>query len=422
MKTSMPPVPTLDPGAAAREAPGHEPVLLFAALLAVLTYVDRVCISKAEPYLSARFHLNSEQMGYVFAAFSVGYALFEVPGGWLGDRIGARRVLTRIVLWWSFFTAATGWAWNFGSLLVMRFVFGAGEAGCFPNLTRALKVRLSEPQRVRAQSILWLSARWGGAFTPLLVTFILDAGIPWRGLLVFFGSLGVGWVVLFKRWTRDDAPAPSLREEVAVPWKAFFRSRTVGLLCLQYMFLNYAWFFYVTWLPKYLIEGLGVGGTQAALLNALPLFFGGIGSLVCGALVPRVVAWTGNARLARRLLAGAGFGGASGLLLLSLSLRDPAAAMLAMGLASFASDFIMPVSWTACMDVGGPHTGTLSGLMNMLGALTAGIAPIVSGALRDVTGSWAPTFYMSAGAYALGLLCWLFLDPVTPLIQKEGTA
>ena len=418
----MPPVPIVDPGAAAREAPGREPIILFAGLLAVLTYVDRVCISEAKPYLSARFHLDHEQMGYVFAAFSLGYALFEVPGGWLGDRIGSRRVLTRIVLWWSFFTAATGWAWNFGSLLVLRFVFGAGEAGCFPNLTRAIKTRLSEPQRVRAQSILWLCARWGGAFTPLLVMSLLKVGIPWRGLLVFFGSLGFVWVVLFRRWTRDDAPAPSLREELAVPWREFLRSRSVGLLCLQYMLLNYAWFFYVTWLPEYLIEGLGVGGTKAALLNAMPLFFGGIGSLVCGALMRRVVSWTGDARVARRLLAGAGFGGAAALLLVSLSLRDPASAMFAMGLASFASDFVMPVSWTACMDVGGRHTGTLSGLMNMLGALTAGIAPIVSGTLRDVTGSWAPTFYLSAGAYGLGLLCWMFLDSVTPLVPKEGTA
>ena len=416
----MPPVPATAP--ATPEIRGREPIVLFASLLAVLTYVDRVCISKAEPYLSEKFHLSSEQMGYVFAAFSLGYALFEVPGGWLGDRIGSRRVLSRIVLWWSFFTAATGWAWSFGSLLVMRFVFGAGEAGCFPNLSRAIKTRLSEPERVRAQSVMWLSARWGGAFTPLLVTFMLEAGFPWRGLLVFFGSLGVVWVLCFLRRTRDDAPAPAAAEEAAVPWKQLLRSRTVGLLCLQYMFLNYAWFFYVTWLPKYLIEGLGVDGPKAALLNAFPLFFGGIGSLVCGALVPRVVGWTGDARLARRLLAGGGFGGAAILLLVSVSLHDPVPAMIAMGLASFASDFIMPVSWTACMDVGGRHTGTLSGLMNMLGALTAGVAPVVSGTLRDVTGSWTPTFYLSAGAYALGLLCWLFLDPVTPLIPKEGNA
>src|SRR5260221_7699551 len=164
MMTSTPPVPTVDarPGA----APGREPIVLFASLLAVLTYVDRVCISKAEPYLSAKFHLNDEQMGYVFAAFSLGYALFEVPGGWLGDRIGSRRVLTRIVLWWSFFTAATGWVWNAWSLIITRALFGAGEAGCFPNLTRIFTTRLPVSARERGQGLLWVSPRWSGALTP----------------------------------------------------------------------------------------------------------------------------------------------------------------------------------------------------------------------------------------------------------------
>jgi MFS family permease len=423
MTTESPAVPTVDAGPADREARRREPIVLLASVLAVLTYVDRVCISKAEPYLSEKFRLTGGQMGLVFAAFSLGYALFEVPGGWLGDRIGPRRVLTRIVLWWSVFTAATGWAWNFGSLLTMRFLFGAGEAGCFPNLTKALKNRLPESERVRAQSVLWLSARWGGAFTPLVVTLILDAGlISWRGLLLFFGSLGVVWALFFLAGTREDAPAGRPQEELPAPWKTMAASRTVWLLCLQYMALNYAWFFYVTWLPKYLIEELHVDGTEAALLNALPLFFGGIGCLVCGALAPRLAARTGRTKTARRVLACTGYAAAAVLLLLSRSLHDRIAVMVVMGLASFANDFVMPVSWTACMDVGGRHTGTLSGLMNMLGALVAGLAAVVSGKLHDLTGSWGPTFYLSAAAYAVGFLCWLFLDPVTPLIPKGDPA
>jgi MFS family permease len=416
MVTLQPAVPTADLDRAPK---GRERIVLFAAVLAVLTYVDRVCISMAEPYLSKRFALNEEQMGWVFAAFSVGYALFEVPGGWLGDRIGARRVLTRIVLWWSFFTAATGWAWSFGSLLTMRFLFGAGEAGCFPNIAKAMKTRLPEPARVRAQSIVWLSARWGGAFTPLLIAYILQLDIiSWRGLLIFFGSLGVVWAVLFLRGTRDEAPAGPAEQAPPVPWREMLRSRSVGLLCLQYMGLNYAWFFYVTWLPRYLIEVLHVKGTEAGLLNALPLFFGGIGCLVCGALAPRLAARTGDVRRSRRVLACSGYAGAAALLLVAVTLRDPLWAMIAMGLASFANDFVMPVSWTSCMDIGGRHTGTLSGLMNMLGALTAGLASVVSGKLHILTGSWAPTFYLSAGAYAVGFLCWLFIDPVTPLKEE----
>src|SRR5262245_16931444 len=266
----------VDAASALRPTRARYGVIAFAASVAALTYIDRVCISKAEPFITKEFGLTPVEMGWVFSAFGVGYALFEVPGGWLGDRIGARKVLTRIVLWWSFFTAATGWARNLGWLIVTRFLFGAGEAGCFPNVARALKTWLPENERVRAQSIVWLSARWGGAFTPFLIVFLLDV-LPWREILYVFGALGVVWSVLFYRWYRDNprdlksanaaevafiegaagAPPP---EAGPTPWTAMLASRTVWLLCLQYCCLAYAWIFYVTWLPKYLQEKLQVDG------------------------------------------------------------------------------------------------------------------------------------------------------------------
>ena len=133
----------------------------------MITYVDRVCISKAAPLIQRDLDLTKEQMGYAFAAFGWAYALMEIPGGWLGDRIGPRKVLMRVVMMWSAFTASTGWAWNIFSLVLCRFFFGMGEAGCFPNLTKAFTIWLPAQERVRAQGIMWLSARWGGAFTPL---------------------------------------------------------------------------------------------------------------------------------------------------------------------------------------------------------------------------------------------------------------
>src|SRR5215831_10026095 len=175
----------------------------FAMTLAIVTYIDRVCISQAAPLISQDLGLTKVEMGWVFSVFGWAYALFEIPGGWLADRLGPRRVLMRIVIWWSFFTAATGWAWNLLSLLVTRTLFGMGEAGCFPNLTRAFTTWLPRRERERAQAILWLGARWGGAFTPLLVASILTY-VTWRRAFEIFGLVGVIWAWLFFRWYRDD--------------------------------------------------------------------------------------------------------------------------------------------------------------------------------------------------------------------------
>jgi MFS family permease len=177
-------------------------VIVFAVTLAIVTYIDRVCISQAAAPIRADMGFSEVEMGYVFGAFTLGYALFEIPGGVLGDWIGARKVLMRIVIWWSALTAATGYAWNYLSMLVIRFLFGAGEAGCFPNLTKAFTVWLPHDERVRAQGILWMSARWGGAFTPFLVYQVLQL-VNWRQAFIIFGAIGVVWALIFYAWYKD---------------------------------------------------------------------------------------------------------------------------------------------------------------------------------------------------------------------------
>src|SRR5580765_3340419 len=171
-------------------------ILLFAAMLAIITYVDRVCISQAAGNIRHDLGLDEVKMGWAFAAFAWAYALFEIPGGWLGDKIGPRKVLLRVVLWWSFFTAATGWAWSYGSMVAARFLFGAGEAGCFPNLTKAFSNWLPTGERTRAQALMWMGARWGGACAPLLVVAVM-AFVSWRAAFSVFAVLGVVWAVIF---------------------------------------------------------------------------------------------------------------------------------------------------------------------------------------------------------------------------------
>lgn len=409
-------------------------VIVFAITLSILAYIDRVCISMAAPNMMHDLGLSKVQMGYVFSAFALAYALFEIPGGWMGDAWGPKRVLIRIVLWWSFFTAATGWVWNMVSLWLVRFLFGAGEAGCFPNLTKAFTTWLPHHERVRAQGIMWTFARWGGAFTPPLVILVFDY-TSWRQAFGLFGLLGLVWCIFFLRWFKDNprdhksvngAELALLAgaEEMAaghgdVPWKKLVSSRTVWLLWAQYFFLSYPWYFYITWLPTYLQEFRHLDPRQASRLAIFPLLFGGFGSLFCGLISARVARQLGSTRTARRLLACIGFAGAGLLIILSINLRDPLWAMVAMGMASFANDLVMPGAWGACMDVGGKYAGTLSGSMNMMGNMAGFAAPTVTGyVLRWTDGDWNVNLYIMAGVYLLGTLCWPFIDPVTPL-EKE---
>src|SRR5262245_56593741 len=217
-------------------------VLGFAATLAVITYVDRVCIAQAAPFFQRGLGPSASQMGIAFAAFSLAYAIFEIPGGWLGDLIGPRKVLMRVVVMWSTFTALTGYAWNATSLVVARFLFGAGEAGCFPNLTKAFMMWLPPGERTRAQGIMWVSARWAGALTPLLVIWVMTV-LSWRNTFVLFGAIGALWAVWFYRSFRDnprDHPKVNAGElallrgneagaagHVHFPWRRLLRSRSV---------------------------------------------------------------------------------------------------------------------------------------------------------------------------------------------------
>src|SRR6185295_12891043 len=256
----------------------------FAILLAIIQYIDRVCISQAMPDIARDLKLTDAQKGAIFSAFGLAYALFEIPTGWLGDKIGPRRVLIRVVLWGSFFTAATGWMWNYLSMVIARFLFGAGEAGCFPNLTKALSVWLPIREQTRAQAIMWMGARWGGALTPLLVVVVM-AFVSWRHAFLVFAFLGVVWTILFYRWFRDnprdhkgvnEAELALLKDNEQnisghgnVPWRKLVTRPTVWLLWAQYFCLSYGWYFYVTWLPEYLKTERGMEIKSNAVMKWL---------------------------------------------------------------------------------------------------------------------------------------------------------
>jgi MFS family permease len=404
-------------------------VVLLAIGLAVLSYVQRVAISGAAGPISHDLHLSKQQMGLVFGAFGLAYALFEIPMGLLGDRLGARRTLAQIVLAWSAFTALTGAAWDATSLVAIRFLFGAGEAGCFPNLTRMLSAWLPSRERVTAQSLMWACTRWGGAATPPL-TLLCITWFGWRRAFVGFALLGVVWCIVFLAWFRDDPASHrgvNLAEREILHtsriltthgagrnWVSLLLTRQVAALVLQYFCFSYVWYFYITWLPTYLREGWGQSAQRAAALAVLPLLFGGFGSLTAG---------ISSRRLPRRAIAFGGFLATALLLFACTRIHAVVPAMVVMGLASFASDLTMPISWDTCVEIGGAYTATVAAAMNMLGNLGGFVAPVVGGVILQRFGTghggWNLLIYSMVGASTVSSACWLYLDPESAARDRE---
>ena len=426
----------MQPTSSSVEGPTHARiwVIVFGVTLAILAFIDRVCISQAAPLIAKDLDLDKTQMGTVFSAFLLSYALFEIPGAWYGDLAGPRRGLMRIVAAWSVFTALTGWAWNYTSMVAIRFLFGIGEAGAFPIITKSFSTWLPGSERTRAQGILWTAARWGGAFTPLLVVFVLRF-VNWRASFVLFGLLGVVWAVLFYRWYRDDpGQHPSVNSaELAllpkgaavphnsVPWKKILRSKAVLLLSLQYFFVSFSWYFYLTWLPTYLQEHHHLSSVQSAGYAVFPLLFCGFGSLFCGFASARITRFTGSVQRTRQWMASLGFLGAGTCLAIATQMPDVNSTMAMMALACFCNDQVIPHSWASCMSIGGKYASSVAGTMNLMGNLAGTASSFIGGYLLARTGNnWNLFIGLLAGVYFLGIACWPWIDTENSLDAQQS--
>jgi MFS family permease len=393
-------------------------VVAFALALAMIMYIQRVAISQAIVPIAADLHLNKAETGAVLGAFGLSYALFEIPMGLLGDKLGVRWVLSQLVLIWSAFTALTGAAWNLTSLWIVRFLFGAGEAGCFPNLTRMLSAWLPLSERVKAQAVMWAFGRWGGALAPPVAFFVIYH-FGWRWGFVALALIGVAWVAVFLPWFRNDpAEHKSVnKEELAlleggrelvlhdhgVPWYRLLLQRDIFFLGLQYFGFSYTWYFYVTWLPTWLQQARGLGPSTAAAYAMIPLAAGGCGSIVSGFL---------PLSIPRKWVAIFGFAATAALIFIIPSVQGVGLAMVLMGIASFTSDLTMPISWNTCVEIGKQYTATVSSTMNMLGNLAGFVAPTVFGLILQNTGNnWSMVMYTMAVAAVVSAACWFFLEP-----------
>lgn len=393
-------------------------VVVFALALAMIMYIQRVAISQAIVPISADLHLNKAETGAVLGAFGLSYALFEIPMGLFGDKLGVRWVLSQLVLVWSVFTALTGAAWNLASLWAVRFLFGAGEAGCFPNLTRMLSAWLPLSERVKAQAVMWAFGRWGGALAPPVAFFVIYH-FGWRLGFVALALLGAAWVAAFLPWFRNDPKdhkgvnAEELKlleggrelvlHDHGVPWYRLLLQKDIAFLGLQYFGFSYTWYFYVTWLPTWLQQARGLAPGVAATYAMIPLAAGGLGSIVSGFLP----LW-----IPRKWVAIGGFAMTALLIFIIPSTPGVMVPMLLMGVASFCSDLTMPISWNTCVEIGKQYTATVSSTMNMLGNFAGFVAPTVFGViLQETNNDYAMVMYTMAAAAVVSALCWFFINP-----------
>jgi MFS transporter, ACS family, glucarate transporter len=411
-------------------------VLGLLVVLASLTYLDRLCISIAGPAIMSEFNFSKVQLGYVFSAFTFAYAVFEIPSGWLGDRFGTRRALARIVLWWSAFTTLTAAAAGFYSLFVIRLLFGAGEAGAIPNSASTVSRWFPASQRGRAMGAVCIGHAIGATATPFIV-FKLLAWQGWRWPFVEFGLLGAVWCLVWYGWFRDTpAEHPSANEaevEVirgglpvaasrshAVPWRAFFGSRNVLFLCAMYFCYGYGLYFYITWLPTYLMQARGFEEKWVSIFSSLP-WLCGAAAFVCGGWLTDALVRRGRHRLARCGLGAFGLT-MSALMLVFVGLtqdRFVAAALISVAL--FFQFLTTPAVWATCLDIGRTRSGVVSGTTNTFGNLAGTLAPVVFGYVVQELGSWRLPFYIAAAVMACGVVMWLFIDPRRPL-QEESAA
>ncbi len=443
----------------------------------MITYLDRVCISIMFPMMQAEFDWTDVEKGWIFGAFTLAYAAFEIPTGWLGDLFGPRKTLIRIVLWWSVFTALTAMIFPSGqfplypfiAMMTVRFMFGVGEAGAYPNIARALHNWFPYKERGFAKGAVWMAGRFAGGITPLIVFAMLyDADVngvtvtQWRHTFWIFGSLGLVWCVFFWLWFRDrpeqmagvnQAEIAAIQEgeshsteRVRVPWKKLFTNTNLWCLCGMYFCASYGWYFNITYMPGVLKEYFGVNFNapkwssdfwRTSIMTGMPLLVGSLACLIGGLLTDFFIRKTGNRKWGRRLFGVLGHGMCGICYFLSIIAFNAGSAwglVIMVAAASFWNDITMGAAWASCLDIGRKFSGIVAGAMNTIGNLGGFMANILTGYIISISAGGLERSnpgYLDAtrsglelnlaifgSVYFIAVILWLNFDATKPIEES----
>src|SRR3954470_7645320 len=421
-------------------SPGFRPttvVLVLLCLMYGITYIDRVNVSTAAAVFRKDLNLSNTQVGLVFSAFAYPYLIFQILGGWVGDRFGARRALTIAGVIWAAATLLMGVVGSLGSMLAARVLLGFGEGATFPVATRAMADWTPASRRGFAQGITHSAARLGNALTPPLVAWLI-AVVTWRGSFVILGVISLFWTLLWAIYFRDNPRdhARITREEIdrlprfrtredakrePVPWGRLTRR----MLPVTVVYFCYGWtlWLYLSWIPQYFLQSYKLTLTNSAFFAAGVFFGGVIGDTLGGVVSDRIYAATGDRNKARRNLVVLGFIGSLIAMLPILFVHDVTVAAICLSVAFFFSEFTIGPMWAIPMDIAPRYAGSASGLMNTGSALAAIVSPLIAGYVIDRTGVWELPFIGSIALLLLGSILAFWMrpdreldDPVAPRV------
>jgi len=401
-------------------------VVAAAVALASVTYLDRVCVGVLAPSIMRDLHITQPQMAWVFSAFTAAYALFEMPTAWWADRIGSRRVLTRIVLWWSAFTMLTAAATSYAVMLAVRFLFGVGEAGAWPNAARVFSRWIPLPERGRVQGVFFAGAHLAGGLTPGLIA-IIALYLPWRMVFVALGFVGLAWAAFWYRWFRDEPrehPAVNAAEADLIEttrglsagelrhgtWSEVFRIPSLLPLCLQYVANSYGYYFFITWLPTYLVKARGMSSAELAIFSGLPLTLSAIAD-VSGGFTTDALCRRLGIRLGTCTVGVVAYLLAAAAMLAGTLASNPRVGGTLIAVGGALSMFTLAPSWSTAIGLGGRNTALLSSVMNTAGQVGAFFSPLVLAFIVDRTGSWSLPLHVLSGLYLMAAVCWLLIRP-----------
>ena len=401
-------------------------ILTMLVILGMVTFLDRINISVAGSSIMHDLNLSPSEWGWVQSAFILSYGLMQIPMGAMGDRFGHRKILSLIVLWWSLFTAFTGLAGGLASLLVIRFMFGIGEAGSSPCSTGVISRWFEKDEVGKAQGYVWAASRMGGALTPFVVIPVMMS-VGWRAAFYLLGALGIVWAVVWYWYYRDRDEKLEVRGErkpsssdqpQGISLVSHLASNTqFWLICGMYFFYAFGSWFFFSWFPTFMELGRGFDKSELTYAVAVPFVMSMIGNIAGGHLTDKLTRKYGI-KTGRKALGSTSLAVSAVCMFLAAFIPGKMAVFIFLSLCFGIFDLMLPSAWALCIDLGKRQAGTLSGAMNTAGNIGGFCCGILFGQLVQQSGNYNLPLYMIAAMLVVSAVLFAFINPEKPIVKE----